>query len=1090
MPPKSSGKPALSERERETVQTWIEQGAVYEPHWSFVPPTRPTAPDTGAKNPIDAFLQAAMLPRGLQPSERAAPELQLRRLFLALTGLPPEPADIARFLADPSDAAYLAWTQRLLHEEPWRSRYAERMATPWLDAARYADTAGIHMDAGRQIWPFRDWVLAAYRDNMPYDAFVVEQLAGDLLPDASQQQKIASGFHRCHVMTDEGGAIDAEYLVEYAVDRVATTGSVFLGLTLGCARCHDHKYDPITQADFYGLYAYFGSIDEPGLYTQIPDANRAFEPFLRVPNDAQSAQEATLKSDLTAAQVELDAAPPEEAAEFARWRQELVRDTGVVWAAANVVAAKSQGGATLTVDAIGAVVADGANPDKDTHEITLRTEGSDLRLLRLSALPAPGREDQRVGRAENGNAVLQAIEVECTSVVDPSQHRRIALQWAWADVEQPNGDFAVVNALRIGDGAGWAVDAHTRPGGSRQALFLAAEPFDFAGGTDIKITLRYDSVHARHTFARVQVAVGAIADAGLDRLPEAKSGFYVAGPFSGDAEAIWGNAFGPETALELDRKAVFAVEGAGKPKKWRHDERLQEGVVGPTPGGTNATFVARTIRAPTTRKRMLSLGSDDGFRLSLAGKEVTQRRIDRAAGADQDRTEVEFVRGEQLLTMRIVNTGGQGGVYQRLLPRDGELSDGLVAALLPAGDEDAEQRLRTAWRMRFSPAYAAALRKKEALEKTLAELDGTVPRTMVMKEREQRRPTFVLARGQYDQPIKDREIPRGVPSTLGSLPEGSPDDRRGLAQWITAPANPLFARVQANRIWELLFGTGLVRTSEDFGMQGEWPSHKELLDWLAVEFRECGYDLRSMLTRIVTTDAFRQDDRASESALQTDADNRMLSYYPRRRLSAEQLRDQALFVSGLLVERFGGPSVKPYQPEGLWQEVAMLQSNTREFVRGQGEELFRRSIYTYHKRACPPPSMLTFDQPTREACSIRRTQTSTPMQALVLWNDTQFVEAARALAVRSWRAAPDDEGRIRDMWHRCTGRQPSPGALARASSALASLRARYASAPDDGPKALTVGTALVPTDIPPAELAPLALLANTILNLDATVCMP
>ena len=1090
MPPKSSGKPALNERERETVRAWIEQGAVYEPHWSFVPPTRPVAPDNGAKNPVDAFLLDAMQARGLQPAERAAPELQLRRLFLALTGLPPEPEDVARFCADPSDAAYAEWTKRLLTEEPWRSRYAERMATPWLDAARYADTSGIHMDAGRQIWPFRDWVLAAFRDNMPFDAFAVEQLAGDLLPDATQKQKIASGFHRCHVTTDEGGAIDDEYLVEYAVDRVATTGSVFLGLTLGCARCHDHKYDPITQEDFYGLYAYFGSIDEPGLYSQIPDANRAFEPFLRVPDDAQTQQETKLKDELAAAQHELDMVPEAEAAEFARWRESLLSEAGVSWSTTSVTAAKSRSGATMTIDADGAVVASGENPDKDTHEITLRADDTGLRMLRLSALPAPGRADQRVGRADNGNAVLQAIEVEAISARDASQRHRVALQWAWADVEQPNGDFSVVNTLRADDGIGWAVDAHMRPGGSRQALFVAAEPFGFEGGTEIKVTLRYDSVYARHTFARVHLAIGTIAEAGLDRLPEATSGFYVAGPFQGDAEEIWSKAFGPETALALDRKAVFAVEGKGKPQKWRHDERLREGAVGPTPGGANATFVARTIHAPTARKRALSLGSDDGFRLSLAGKEVAQRRIDRAAGADQDRAEVEFARGEQLLVMRIVNTGGDGGIYQRPLPRDGELSDGLVAALLPTADDGSEQRLRASWRLRFSPVYAASLAKKQSLEKALADLDRTIPRTMVMKEREKRRPTYVLARGQYDQPIKDHEIPRRVPNALGALPEGAPDDRRGLARWITASDNPLFARVQANRIWELLFGSGLVRTSEDFGMQGEWPSHPELLDWLAVEFRECGYDLRRMLTLCVTSDAFRQDDRATEAALQTDADNRMLSYYPRRRLSAEQLRDQALFVSGLLVERFGGPSVKPYQPEGLWQEVAMLQSNTREFVRGQGDELFRRSLYTYHKRACPPPSMLTFDQPTREACTIRRAQTNTPMQALVLWNDTQFVEAARSLAVRSWRAATDDEARFRDMWVRCSGRQPSSSALARATAALASLRARYASAPEDGQKALTVGTAPVPADIPPGELAPLALLANTILNLDATVCMP
>ena len=1091
MPPKSSGKPPLSQREREIVRAWIEQGAVYEPHWSFVPPTRPATP-VETPNAIDAFVRAELRTHQLQPSERAAPEIQLRRLFLALTGLPPEPGDIAAFCKDPSDTAYAQWITRIFTEEPWRSRYAERMATPWLDSARYADTSGIHMDAGRQIWPFRDWVLEAYRSNMPFDAFVRDQIAGDLWPDATVTQKVASGFHRCHVTTDEGGAIDAEYLVEYAVDRVATTGSVFLGLTLGCARCHDHKYDPISQEDFYGLYAYFASIEEPGLYSQIPDANRALEPFLRVPSDAQLQQEDALKSDLAAVQLELDSVPAEEAAEFARWRSELLQEARVQWPASQVTAAQSQGGADLSIDADGTVTASGKNPDQDVHVLTLRTDATSLRMLHLMALPAPDRQDQRVGRAENGNAVLQSIEVDAVSVRDPQQKRRLSFTWAWADVEQGNGNFHVVNAIASDDGVGWAVDAHMRAGGSREALFVTDEPFGFDGGTELQVTLRYDSVYQRHSFARVRVQLGQIDEQALERLPEASGGFHVAGPFVGDAEENWSAAFGPETALVLDKGAQFlSSKGkSGKPLTWRHREGLREDAVGALPAGANATFVARTLWAPTARKRTFSLGSDDGFRLYASGKEVAQNRIDRGAQKDQDSAEIELTRGPQLLTMRIVNTGGEGGFYQRSQPRYGELTGELVAALLPSTAADADQRLRTAWRRSFSKSYLASLEKKNTLSQQLRELDTKMPRTMVMKEREQRRPTYVLARGQYDQPIKDREIPRTTPKALGTLPEGAPDDRRGLAQWITSKDNPLFARVQANRLFELMFGAGIVRTSEDFGMQGEWPSHMDLLDWLAVEFRECGYDAQHMLRLIATSETFRQDDRASEAAMQVDADNRLLSWFPRRRLSAEQLRDQALFVSGLLVERFGGPSVKPYQPQGLWQEVAMLQSNTREFVQGSGDALFRRSLYTYHKRACPPPSMQTFDQPTREACVIRRAQTNTPMQALVLWNDEQFVEAARMLAVRAFREAQDDAGRIESIFVRCTGRKPSSNALARATEALAAFRARYMTDPESSKQALAVGSIAPPADIAQEQLAPLSLLASTILNLDATVCIP
>lgn len=1095
MPPKDSGKAALSASERAIVRAWIEGGAEYQPHWSFVAPVRPPVPPlsggSDARNAVDSFVRHALAERSLQQNDRAAPELQLRRLFLTLTGLPPEPSDLAAFAADPSDRAYDAWVERLLTEEPWRTRYAERMAQPWLDAARYADTSGIHMDAGRQIWPYRDWVLQSFRSNVPFDQFVRDQLAGDLSPDATQDQKIATGFHRCHVTTDEGGAIDEEYLVEYAVDRVATTGSVLLGLTLGCARCHEHKYDPITQEDFYSLYAYFRSIDEPGLYSQVPDSNRAFEPFLRVPSPAQQDEEAQLRTQLAAVEGELELVPPEEAAEFRSWQEALTSESGSSWPPIETIAATSTDGATLSIDADGTVTASGTNPDRDHHEIRLRTDARDLRLLCLEALPAIGRDDQRVGRAENGNAVLQSIEIEAISVRDPAQRVRVPLIWAWASFEQQNGDYRAINTIDRDNGVGWAVDAHTQPGGPRAALWLADAPFGFDGGTEVVVTLHYDSVYARHTFARVRLALGTLSEAGCDRLPMASSGWFVAGPFASERDALFDTAHGPEGERALDRKATFALAGKKDPLRWRFDERLREGSVGSLPDGMNATYVARTLHAPTARKQTISLGSDDGFRLFLDGKEVAQNRTDRAAAPDQDTAELDYRRGASLLTMKIVNTGGNGGIYQRSVPRASELNGDLVAALLPAATQTPfAERLRTAWRTQFSKGYLDKVEAKRALETAIAELDKRIPRTMVMKEREERRKTYVLARGAYDQPITDREIPRGVPKALGALPVGAEDDRRGLAKWITAVDNPLFARVQVNRLFELVFGTGIVRTSEDFGMQGEWPSHMELLDWLAVEFQQNGYDLQHILRLLVQSATFRQDDRRSEAASAVDADDRYLSWYPRRRLSAEQLRDQALFAAGLLHEQLGGPSVKPYQPEGLWQEVAMLQSNTRTYERSEGTGLFRRSLYTYYKRACPPPSMLTFDAPTRESCVVRRPQTNTPMQALVLWNDEQFVEAARALATRGYREANDDRGRIAAMFVRCTGSQPSAAATERLLAELARLQGRFEGAAADAQQLLSVGTVPPPEDVPPVQLAAFTLLASAILNLDATVCLP
>ncbi len=1094
MPPPDSGKKPLSAEERQLLGAWIDAGAEYEAHWSFVPPVRPSVPAPegrdAVRTEVDAFLQSALEARGLSLSPLADPAAQLRRLYLSLTGLPPEPHEIAAFAQDPSDAAYARIVDRLLGEEPYRSRYAERMASPWLDGARYADTSGIHMDAGRQIWPYRDWVLRAFRDNMPMDRFVQDQLAGDLFDGATQDQKIATGFHRCHVTTDEGGAIDAEYLVEYAVDRVATTGSVFLGLTLGCARCHDHKYDPISQDDFYRVYAYFNSIEEPGLYSQIPDANRALEPFLRVPSPEQAAREDELKAQLAAATLDLDTIPPDEAEHFETWRQSLLASAGLAWAEREVLGAASTHGATLSVTEDGAVLASGPNPEQDHHEIRLRTQESGLRLLSLLALPSPERQDGRVGRAENGNAVLQSVEVEAISQRDPTQRQQVRLIWAYASIEQDNADHKVANALAKDNGQGWAVDAHTRPGGPRAALFLSDAPFGFEGGSELVVRLHYDSIYSRHTFAKVRLDLGGLDEAGLERLPTATSGFFVAGPFAGDREAAWNDGHGPERAREIRPEDRF-VGPDGKDIAWRYDARLALDRTGSLPDGQNATYVGRRIFAPTARNATLSLGSDDGFRLYLDGQLVAENRTDRGVARDQDQAVVALARGEQVLVQKIVNTGGAGGIYQRHVPADGELSGALQAALLPPhAQAELQAELRAAWRERFSVGYAAKLARKQRLEQELAMLDRAVPRTMVMKERAERRKAYVLSRGQYDKPLPDREVGRGVPSALGSLPRGAPDDRRGLAQWITAADNPLFARVQMNRLFELLFGTGIVRTSEDFGMQGEWPSHMELLDWLAVEFRESGYDWQRMVRLLARSTAFRQDDRRVEAAAAFDADNRLLSSYPRRRLSAEQIRDQALFAAGLLVERMGGPSVKPYQPPGLWREVAMLQSNTRTFVRGDGDDLYRRSVYTYYKRACPPPMMLAFDAPTREACTIRRGETNTPMQALTLWNDEQFVEAARALAVRAARATAGDAARIVDMHVRCTGREPGMAALQALTEALQRFRQRFAQDEGLARQLLAVGEAAMPEGLPPADLAALSLLASVILNLDETVCMP
>ena len=1083
MPPPTSSRKPLSASERELIGRWIEDGAKYEPHWAFVAPVRPSVPSPrdGGRNVVDRFVRAKLEQEGVAPSPEASPEAQLRRLFLDLTGLPPTPEELAAYLADADPARYEHQLTRLFTTEPYRARYAERMATPWMDQARYADTSGIHMDAGRQSWLWRDWVLAAYRDNLPFDRFLTEQLAGDLLPDATVAQKIASGFNRNHVTTDEGGAIDEEYKVEYAVDRTATTGAVFLGLTLGCARCHEHKFDPVSQDEFYRFYAFFNSNEEPGLYSQVPDANRALEPFLVVPTAEQAARRSELDASIAGEQAALERPAPGEDEARAAFFAELERSSGLVWAASTLNAATSAEGATLTPQPDGSVLVSGANPAQDEHELKLRTNATGLRLLALEALGDPSFFEGRVGRSDNGNAVLSGITAEAVSIRDPKKRQALHFGWAWADHEQPDGEFGITAALDP-DQNGWAVDAHRVPGG-RVALFLADEPFGFAGGTEVVVHLVYRSVYAQHVFGRVRFALGALAAAGLDALPAAASDWLVAGPFATEPNpAGYTASFGPELDLALDRSKDFAGQ------RWRFEQRFPDGRVnGELADGVNVHYLGRKLFVPSARRQTVALGSDDGYRLFLDGVEVSSRQVDRAVAEDQDQVELTLAAGAHTLVFEIVNTGGQAGFTWKPARRETELTGELLVALLPrtARSGERESALAVAWRLAFSADYRAHRERIAAAQKELAELEAATPRTMVMQELAMPRETFVLTRGAYDHPDPKRSVTRGVPAALGALPADAPQNRLGLARWMTAPENPLVARVAVNRLWELVFGTGLVRSSEDFGLQGEWPSHPELLDWLALEFRESGWDVQHMLRLFVESATYRQSSRVRPELKERDPDDRWLAYLPKKRLSAEAIRDQALYVSGLLVEHLGGRSVKPYQPDGLWQEVAMLQSNTREYVRGMGDELWRRSLYTYWKRACPPPSLLTFDAPTREFCTIRRASTNTPLQALALWNDEQFVEAARALAARTLSEPAADEGaRLARLFTRCAARAPAADELSLLARTLAEFRARYAAAPDDARALLEVGESMTPAELDPVELASWTLLANALLNLD------
>lgn len=1091
MPPPAAKKPALTEAELDVLRRWIEAGAEYEPHWAFVAPTRPELPEVRdaawPRDEVDAFVLARLEAEGLGPSEEADRATLLRRLFLTTTGLPPSVEELEAFLADTDPDAYERVVERVFTEEPYRTRMAEHLATPWLDLARYADTCGIHQDNGRQAWHWRDWVLEALREDMPYDRFVTEQLAGDLLPDATVSQLVASGFHRNQVTTDEGGAIDEEYLVEYAVERASTTGTAFLGLTVGCARCHDHKFDPLTQEDFYSFYAFFNSIEQPGLYSQTQDANRAYEPFIEVPSEAQLARQAELAERLAELEEALAAPLPGEDDARAAFDVEVHAATGVRWTTPAVLDARSSAeGVELDAREDGVLVASGPMPASEDYVVELATDEAAPRLLLLEALSI-SEEHPGAGRADHGNAVLSHLTLEARPRGGGSAWSEVPLSWAWADHVQPGNDFQPVNVLHE-DARGWPVDGNA-DAGPRTLLLLAEQPFGFAGGAELRVTLAFRSPYDYHSLGRIRFRVSPLASAA--RLPVARGRWYSAGSYPpatpGDRASLYDDDHGPGAVAELDLEQRFGEDQ----RRWTFEDRLRDGEVVRLADGQTANYVARELWAPEARALQASFGSDDGLIVHLNGARVFERRVDRGAAPDQDLFALDLEAGRNTLVLRVVNTGGPSGYYFDPRPTDEVLVGELPAALLPEDAVTAEEEaeLREGWRRRFFTGYRTLDDEARATRRERDELTAALPRAMVMRERAEPREAFVLMRGQYDAPDPERPVRRTTPGFLPPFPEDAPRDRLGLARWLTSAENPLFARVAVNQLWQGVFGRGLVATPEDFGLQGAWPSHPELLDWLAVELRGSGWSRQALLRRLVLSSTFRQASRVRPEVVEVDPEGALLASFPRRRLSAEVVRDLALHASGLLVEELGGRSVKPYQPEGLWREVAMPSSNTRTFERGTGEDLWRRSLYTYWKRAVPPPSLQTLDAPTRESCVVRRQTTNTPLQALVLWNDEQFVEAARVLAARALTSAEDDLERLRWLMLTVTSRAPEVAELELFAEALEDLRARYRDDEDAARELLAVGAAPAPMDVAASELAAWTLLASAALNLHETLTL-
>lgn len=1069
MPPPEAHKP-LSAEQKEKLRQWVQQGAAYASHWSFVAPTRP------ADESIDAFIDAKLAQAGLEPSGPEDPRRLFRRLAFDLTGLPPNIEDLERFAADPSLEAYEAAVDRMLASP----RYGEHMARFWLDLVRYGDTHGLHLDNYREMWPYRDWVIQAFNDNKPFDQFGIEQLAGDLLPDPTREQLIASGYNRLNVTTSEGGSIYDEVFFRNVVDRVDAFGTVFLGLTTQCATCHDHKFDPITQKDYYSLYAFFNSLDGRALDGNAKD----HPPNIRVPQPEDERQLAAIAEQLASLDAESRQPIDTVDAQQARWEESLEREGELRWHVLQPETYSLQDDSTLTLARLedGSLQATGQPPAKDT--LTLEAplpDGPGLRLLRLEVL-TDGPKGLG-GLSPNGNAVLSEIEIETKSTATGGEWLPIKVAYGEADYEQPDGKFALAYAYdgKVAANEGWAIGAHLNPG-PRTAWFATRGLLGEGDDARLRVRLKFQSQYAGHQFGHVRFSVS-------DQIPQAapekqlkQSPWHLAGPFPVES-----------AQPGYDRK-IGSLKGPLDPAKtiryqdqdyaWQAKESFGDAVPNDLPvvdDQPSVTLLHRTITAPAAQKTSLLLGTDDGVQVWLNGKQVAMVREARPLIPLENEYQLDLQQGANELYLRVVNHSAASSFSYALRSPSAPVPEAIkTVAAMPAEKRSAAQSaaLQSYYRQVacLHPDWLALQDERAGLVKRREQIRESTPITLIWKETDKPRQAHLMQRGQYDQP--GEEVPRRVPEFLPPMDEDAPRDRLGLARWLFAPDHPLTARVAVNRFWQQVFGTGIVKTSEDFGSQGDQPSHPRLLDYLAVDFQSNGWNVKRLMKQLVMSEAYRRSSAATPAMIAADPGNRVLARGPRFRLDAEMLRDQALAVSGLLVEKIGGPSVKPPQPDGLWFAVGYSGSNTVRFKADSGDKIYRRSVYTFWKRTSAPPQMSTFDAPSRESCTARRERTNTPLQALLLMNEQQYVTAAKRLAAEVLGIKASDRQRVDELFHSVVLRPPSDAEAAELVSLLEDARRMYEQ--DPAVAELLVGS-------PEPEQAAWTILANTLLNLDEVV---
>jgi len=1067
MPPSDFDK-ELSENDIAQLTRWIDEGAPWEGHWSFVPAKAPKLPELAnadwLRNDIDRFILARLEAEGLTPSPEADARALIRRVTLDLTGLPPTPEEVRAFLADEAPGAYGRVVDRLL-DSP---RYGEHKARIWLDAARYADTNGYHIDNERYMWPWRDWAIRSFNTNMSFDRFTVSQLAGDLLPDPTQDDLIATGFNRNHMINFEGGAIPEEYHTQYVIDRVNTTGTVWMGLTVGCAQCHDHKYDPISQREFYQLYSFFYNVSEDGLDGRDGNA----KPTIKVPSTEQNIELNGVRALLGLAAEAMAVPMPTVDAAQAEWASEWTDTLNARWSALTGASVTGTEGETFTLLEDASVLIGGTNPAKTTYELVADLPTSTVSAIRLDVLQDESLPKGGPGRAENANFILTGFEAEILRPGAEAEPLKIEFASATADFSQKN--FDVAGVIDTNAESGWAGLGVYAPQ-QRTALFIAREPLHVEAGSRIRVRLKHTSKSAGHGIGRFKLSTTNDETLAPSRL----GSWYVSGPYAAEnGKTAYETVYEPEVGVDLE-----ATYDDGRMKWVQATPAYEDGKVHRLSGDVATTYLYRVIKAPSDRNAQLALGSNDAIKVWLNGDVVHDNNVERGFQLDQDKVNIRLKEGENELLMKVVNYGNDYAFsFRKASEQSGELPLD-IELILTSGDRNTREtrRLRNYYRERYSPIWKSVIAKRDELRAREKEIDAQVPTTMVMSEMADPRETHVLVRGQYDQ--KDKVVTSATPAALPPMPKGTEANRLGLAKWLVDPANPLTARVITNRYWQHHFGNGIVKTAEDFGAQGDRPSHPALMDWLATEFVDSGWDTKHIHRLIVTSATYRQSSRSSRELNERDPENRLLARGPRFRMDAEVIRDSALYVSGLLVEQQGGPSVRPFQPPGIWKEVAYGASFTAQvFEPDTGDNLHRRSMYTFWKRQAPPPNMMIFDAPNRETCVVRRERTNTPLQALTLMNDPQFVEAAHALAHRMVEQGGDDASeRIAYAFEWATSRPPTDEERRILFDVFEAQRTEFVESPDAAKTLLAVCDS---THEGTAELAAYSMIANLILNLD------